>query len=273
LIAFGISFIEFVLATFIPIYLGMGVMIFLKQRAKVGLEYLSAFALGILFWFFFDTVNDAIQLGVNEGYAFSFHHAALLLLFILGFLFLALLTGLGASGIERTTKDSSHYSLLVPLLVGLGMGFHGIAEGLAFGGLSSGTQALNVLDAIGGYGGGVSYVLHKLLEATIVAVVLLSATTSQGGSTLKLQDILLVGLAFGGPSAVGEIVGYVVPVDASYFFALGGGAALLVVLFVAKPLFSGSGTRDLSQSRWLGIAFALILGFLCIYAAALFHST
>ena len=272
MIAFGISFIEFVLATFIPIYLGMGFMIFLRQRAKIGIEYLSAFALGILFWFFFDTVNDAIQLGVNEGYAFSFHHAALLLLFILGFLFLALLTGLGISGTERTTKDSSPYSLLLPLLVGLGMGFHGIAEGLAFGGLSSGTQALNVLDAIGGYGGGLSYAMHKFLEATIVTVVLLSTTTGRA-STLRLQDTLMVGVAFGGPSAIGEVVGYVVPVDASYFFALGGGAALLVALFVVRPLFSDGGMRELSQSVWLRTTFALMLGFLCIYAAALFHST
>jgi hypothetical protein len=272
LIAFGIAFIEFVLATFIPIYLGMEFMILLRQQANVGMEYLSAFALGILFWFFFDTLNDAIQLGVNEGYAFSFHHAALLLLFILGFLFLALLTGLGISGTERTTKDSSPYSILVPLLVGLGMGFHGIAEGLAFGGLSSGTQALNVLDAIGGYAGGVSYVLHKLLEATIVTVVLLSTTTGRA-STLRLQDTLMVGVAFAGPSAIGEIVGYVLPVDASYFFALGAGAALLVALFVARPLFSERSMRELSESQWLKTAFALLLGFLCIYAAALFHST
>jgi hypothetical protein len=115
-------------------------------------------------------------------------------------------------------------------------------------------------------------VLHKFLEATIVTIVLLSTTTGRG-STLRLQDIVLVGLAFAGPSAVGEVVGYVVPVDASYFFALGGGAGLLVALLVVRPLFGDSGMRQFSQSQWLKTAFALMLGFLGIYAAALFHST
>lgn len=271
LIDFGTSFGEFALATFFPLYLGMLSVIVLRQFGRVNIRYLSAFALGLLFWFFLDTLNSAIQLGVNEGYSFSFRHGALLLLFIFGFL--SLLVGVGLLRKEDASVSQPSHPLFVALLIALGMVFHGIGEGLEFGALSSGTQALTILDAIGGYSGGVSYVLHKFLEATIVMIVFVALTSNEVVSLGKLGDLALIGVAFGIPSAVGQVVGYYVPVDASYFFALGGGATLLVALLVIRSLFNNNSGGELDYSHWIGVVFSLMLGFLCLYAAALFHST
>lgn len=270
LIDFGTSFVEFVLATFIPVYFGFVFVAGLGRLAKVEVRYLSAFAFGLLFWFFFDTLNDAVQLGVNEGFAFSFRHLGLVLMFLVGFLFLALSIGLGASR-GAGAKDVSSQHILPCVLVALGMGFHGVGEGLEFGGLSAGTQAFTVLDAIGGPSGGVAYVLHKFLEATVVMIVFVGLTNGKWASR-KLWVVVVLGLAFGLPSALGEIVGYYVSIDPSNFFALGGGAALVVTLFVIRPIFSNQSRGELNYSEWVKIALALLSGFLCLYAAALFHS-
>lgn len=270
MIDFASSFAQFILATFIPLYSGM-LFVILLRRLDVGIRSLSAFALGLLFWFFLDTLNDAIQLGVNEGFSFGFQHAALLLLFVAGFLTLALLSGPTVS-IRADTKDARpSRPLLVALLVALGMGFHGIGEGLGFGATSAGTSASSVLDAIGGYGGGIAYVLHKFLEASIVMIVFVALTDNAGMLIRrKLSQIIVVGLAFGIPSAVGEVVGYYAPIDSSYFFALGGGAALFVALQVVRPIFVDD--REMTYSQWVKIVLALLIGFLSLYAAAAFHA-
>lgn len=273
MIGFASSFAQFILATFMPLYLGMFSIILLRQVGRVRIHNLSAFAFGLLFWFFLDTLNDAIQLDVNEGYSFEFRHAALLLLFVVGFLSLALLSGFGVSKRVGAKDAPPSYPLLVAFLVALGMGFHGIGEGLGFGGTSAGTSAISVLDAIGGYGGAIAYVLHKFLEASIVMIVFVAMARAEGFSFRKeLLHIVILGLAFGIPSAVGEVVGYYVPVDSSYFFALGGGAALFVALQVVRPIFTGNGREEMTYSQWVRTVLALLLGFLSLYAAAAFHA-
>ena len=151
MIDFASSFTQFLLATFIPLYLGMFFVTLLKETAHINVRNLSAFALGLLFWYFLDTLNDAIQLDVNEGLSYGFQHATLLLLFVIGFLSLALLGGRSISMKVGVKESGSPF--LVGILVALGMAFHGIGEGLGFGGTVAGTSAITVLDAIGGYRG------------------------------------------------------------------------------------------------------------------------
>ena len=270
MIPFVVSFVEFVVATFIPLYLGM----FLAgavRTVRIESRYLSAFALGLLFWFFFDTMNDAVQLGVNEGYTFAFHRTSLVLLFVTGFL---LLTLFGRRKPERDNAVKSNaFPFFLGILVALGLGIHGFGEGLEFGGLAAGTQAVNVLDAIGGVGGGVSYFLHKLLESTIVIAVFLTAARTQNMSIRKqVRQVVVIGLAFGIPSVIGEAVAYYIPIDATYFFAMGAGAALSVALYVIKPIFGERGGEDTIYSQWIGISLSVLLGFFLLYGAALFHS-
>ncbi len=195
----------------------------------------------------------------------------MLFLFVVGFLSLALLSGFSLSDRKSARGAPPSYPLLVAILVALGMGFHGIGEGLGFGGTAAGTPAISVLDAIGGYGGGIAYVLHKFLEASIVMIVFVALTTDEGKSVRKkLWQVIVVGLAFGIPSTVGEVVGYYAPIDSSYFFALGGGAALFVALQVVRPIFVED--REMTYSQWVKIVLALLIGFLSLYAAAAFHA-
>jgi len=274
MIEFGVSFVEFTLATFVPIYVGMFLLVALSNATRVDTRYLSAYALGLLFWFFFDTLNDAAQLDVNQGYSFDFNHIGLVTLFITGFLLFTLLGGMLSSKRESPArKQENSFPFLLAILVALGMGCHGIGEGIEFGGLAAGTQASSVLDAIGGISGGIAYGLHKLLESTIVIVVFITLTRANGLSFRKqLWQTVMVGLAFGIPSAVGEVAGYSVPIDSSWFYALGAGAALFVVLQVIKPIFAANKGEEVTYSQWVRISVAMILGFLLLYAAALGHS-
>ena len=161
---------------------------------------------------------------------------------------------------------------LLPILVALGMGIHGIAEGIAFGGLAAETQASNILDATGGIGGGIAYLLHKLLESTIVIVVFIAWARANGSPFRKqLKQTVIIGLAFGIPSALGEVTAYSVPIDSTWFYALGAGAALFVVLQVVRHIFAAD-KEEVTYSQWIRISAAMILGFLLLYAAALFHS-
>ena len=72
MIDFASSFTQFVLATFISLDLGMLFILLIRETVHVNIRNLSAFAFGLLFWFFLDTLNDAIQLDVNEGYVTVF---------------------------------------------------------------------------------------------------------------------------------------------------------------------------------------------------------
>jgi hypothetical protein len=81
-----------------------------------------------------------------------------------------------------------------------------------------------------------------------------------------------VGLAFGIPSVIGEAVAYYVPIDSSYFFAMGGGAALSVILQVIRPIFEENNGKEVTYSQWIRISLAVLLGFFLLYGAALFHS-
>jgi hypothetical protein len=272
MIEFGVSFVEFVLATFVPIVVGMFFLVALSNVTRVDTRYLSAYALGLLFWFFFDTLNDAVQLDVNQGYSFNSGQIGLVVLFIIGFLLFTLLGGRLSSKRENTTGKNA-YPFLLTILVALGMGCHGIGEGIEFGGLAAGTQASSVLDAIGGIGGGIAYCLHKLLESTIVIVVFIALARANGLPFRKqLWQTVIVGLVFGIPSAVGEVVGYSVPIDSSWFYALGAGAAFFVVLQVIRPIFTLNKEEEITYSQWVRISVAMILGFLLLYAAALGHS-
>ena len=272
MIGFGVSFVEFVLATFLPIYIGMFLLVALSNATRVDTRYLAAYALGLLFWFFFDTLNDAAQLDVNQGYSFDLGQISLVMLFVMGFFLFTLLGGRFSSKRENSTSKNS-FPFLLTLLVALGMGCHGIGEGIEFGGLAAGTQASTVLDAIGGISGGIAYALHKLLESTIVIVVFIALARANGLSFQKqLRQTVIVGSAFGVPSAVGEILGYYVPIASTWFYAMGAGAALFVVLQEIRPIFAANKDQEITYSQWIKISVALMLGFLLLYAAALLHS-
>jgi hypothetical protein len=81
------------------------------------------------------------------------------------------------------------------------------------------------------------------------------------------------------PSLVGSVVGYyvmgpatgfVAGFDTTYFFALGTGTSIYAALRLSKPLFR-SGESGSSEDS-IKIAVPIVVGFVAIYFAALFHS-
>jgi hypothetical protein len=86
-------------------------------------------------------------------------------------------------------------------------------------------------------------------------------------------------LVFVLPSLVGAPVGYFIMgpatgflagFDATYFFALGTGTSIYAALRLARPLFRSGGTVSSEDS--IRMAVPIVLGFIAIYFAALFHS-
>jgi hypothetical protein len=81
-----------------------------------------------------------------------------------------------------------------------------------------------------------------------------------------------LGLAFGIPSAIGDVVGFYVEVNSTYIFALGGGAALVVALLAVRPIWGQGWKGDLPYSKYVKMMLMVLLGFLCLYGAAMFHA-
>lgn len=89
-------------------------------------------------------------------------------------------------------------------------------------------------------------------------------------TTKYLADIVVLTVLFVTPSLVGATTGYFINYDASYFFALGTGTSIYAALRLARPLFMNMESNPRNESIKIGLV--LVLGFLCIYFAALFHS-
>ena len=171
-------------------------------------------------------------------------------------------------------------SVAVPLLVAAAIGIHGLGEGAAFGATAYSTSSTSLLDAFGGVSAGVAYLLHKGLESMMVAACY-CAYTNRTASDIKgqLKDVFLLSLVFVLPSLIGAAVGYFIMgpatgflagFDATYFFALGTGTSIYVALRLSRPLFR-SGESVTSEDS-IRIVVPILLGFLAIYIAALFHS-
>lgn len=96
-------------------------------------------------------------------------------------------------------------------------------------------------------------------------------TKSAGRSkALWVRDMVLLSIVFVFGSVVGAAAGYFVAVDTTYFFALGTGTSIYAAMRLVGPLFTPAWST--SSREVMRIAIALLLGFLAIYTAALFHS-
>jgi hypothetical protein len=114
--------------------------------------------------------------------------------------------------------------------------------------------------------------LHKFLEASLVMIVFIALMEAERFSVrVEWKHIALLGLAFGVPSALGDIVGYFVEVNSAYLFALGGGAALVVALLAVRPIWGDNWKGDLTYLRYVKMVLMVLMGFLCLYGAAMFH--
>ncbi len=164
MIGFTESFLTWLAATIIPAFAGLLVITWAGK--KIPTKYIAAFAFGIMFWFFVDTISGSAVLHVNSGFDGGIAQVAVVSLFIIGYLLFFwvdrkrdLLSPQSAIGI---------YGLTIPLIVAIAVGIHGLGEGTDFGYTAYATLSTSLLGAFGGVFAGVAYVLHKGLEPMMI---------------------------------------------------------------------------------------------------------
>jgi zinc transporter ZupT len=265
MLGFAESFLAWLGSTAAPAFLGL--LVITSVGLYVKSKYLVAFALGIFLWFFVDTIEGSADLDVNAGFGGGLVQFATVLLFVAGVLTLFSLD----RQMLTDGRQPGASTLAVPILVALAVGIHGFGEGTAFGNTASSTPSTALLDAFGGLSAGVAYALHKALEPMMIGACYLAYSGARGSSlSRRMKDIGILTLLFVTPSLIGAATGYYLNYDATYFFALGTGTSVFAALTLSRSLFSSGGVAEGSES--LKTAVWLILGFLCIYIAALFHS-
>jgi zinc transporter ZupT len=265
MISFALGLLGWLAGTAVPAFFGLLLITGVGRRVKG--KYLAAFSLGIFAWFFVDTIGGSANLDVSAGFGGGVDQAALVALFVVGVLLFFSLSG------DLFSPDSGmvKVSLAIPMLVAIAVGIHGFGEGTAFGSTASLTPSTSLLDAFGGLTAGIAYALHKALEPMMVGACYVACSTDRAKTAARyLADIILLTILFVVPSIIGATTGYFVVYDATYFFALGTGTSIYAALRLARPLFVNSEAPVSGES--IKIALSLVLGFLCIYIAALFHS-
>ena len=276
MIGFAESFLTWLAATIIPAFAGLLVITWAGK--KIPTKYIVAFAFGIMFWFFVDTISGSAVLHVNSGFGGGIAQVAVVSLFIIGYLLFFwvdrkrdLLSPQSAIGI---------YGLTIPLIVAIAVGIHGLGEGTDFGYTAYATLSTSLLGAFGGVFAGVAYVLHKGLEPMMIGACYSVYTNWRARSASRwIKDVFVLSIAFVVPSLIGTPVGYFVlgpatgyfaGFNTTYFFALGTGTSIYAIFRLASPLFIPIGVTTTREP--LKVAVSWILGIMAIYIAALFHS-
>jgi len=264
MLSFVSSFLAIAATFLIPAFVGLAIVVVASRVAKPA--YLAAFALGIYFWFFTDTIGDSANLDVSAGFSGGFYQLSIFLLFALG---LVLVFSLDRDVFASGTQ-TERLGFAIPLLVAFAVGFHGLGEGAAFGSTAAATSSTTLLDAFGGLTTAVAFVLHKTLEPMMVgAAYCIYAKDHAKGASGVAKDLMLLTLVFSVPGLFGAATDYYLNYDTTYAFAFGLGTSVYAALRLAKPLFSSpAGSRGES----LKLAVLMFLGFTCIYIAALLHS-
>ena|SRR5208282_1431475 len=250
-----------VLATFIPLFIGLFIPTAVANDAA-RMKVLMAFSCGIMFWFFVDVMNDAALLDVNQGFGGGIAHLLLAGLFAVGVL---VLFGFEKFTIRKASRKRNISSIMgisysIALLVALGIGFHSMGEGVEIGSLILYSYLTNstsdLIAAIGGFGPGVAYVLHKFLEGFVLGVF---------GALAKARSsrIAILGAVSGIPTVIGITLALWTPIDATYFFAIGAAAAV----YIEYKLIS----KFANEEPILLYVVVTLIGFYCMYLAGLFH--
>ncbi len=271
MIGFAVSFLGLLGATLVPAFFGLLAVVLLFRRSAP--RYAPAFAAGVFLWYFSDTIGGSSYLGVNRGFSGGFDQAVLIVLFVAG-LSLCLTDRYGFVAGEGGREVSSRSYIIVPSIVALALSVHGFSEGAAFGALASSNAGTSLIAVLGGYGPAISYVLHKILEASMIGASYLYSSSFRNqvpGWTDRLRDVSILGAVFTIPSLLGVSTGYYLPLNGTYPFALASGTSVYVALRLAQPLVTSAGRNSYSES--FRITLLIMTGFLSVYFAALFHST
>jgi hypothetical protein len=264
LLGFAESFTAWLASTCISALLGLLFALFVAKYLKLG--YFLAFSLGVLSWVFVDVIGDSGNLDVNASFSGGWEQVIIVALFAVG---LVIFIALDRSTFSPDVSQDS--SFVVPLLIAVAIGIHGLGEGSAFADVAATTPITSLVTAFGGEAAGTAYVLHKFLESMVIGACWLMYTDGRpSGVFLRVRNAVLLTFAFTLPSVVAMGTGYYIAWDASYYYALGTGSLLYAILKLAGPLFTKY--RAVGPNGSLKMGTWLLAGLLCVYLAALLHS-
>ncbi len=266
-LGFAETFTGYLAATIIPALVGL---LAVKLASGLDSKYIVGFATGVFFIYFSDTFADSAYLDVNAGIGGGGYQIALILLMSLGLIvFFAWDSAL-------FEKEAAGVALPVSLAIALALGVHGFGEGSTIGATAAATSQSSLLAAFGGTGTllqvqeASAYMAHKALEATMIGASYFGVRkTSSEGTGATAADLAVLSVVFVAPGALGSALGYFLPIDTTFVFAVAVGSSTYVLARLTKTLFTaGRGDRGAA----LKVALCVLIGFLFIYAASALHS-
>src|SRR5256712_13613169 len=125
MLGFAESFLPWTASTLIPAFVGLLLIVSLGMKLQP--RYVAAFAFGILFWFFVDTITGAASLDVSSGFSGSVGQLAIVGLFVIGLFFFFLVDR--NRNIFSPELAIGKYGLAIPMLVAGGLCVPGRGEG------------------------------------------------------------------------------------------------------------------------------------------------
>lgn len=279
-------------STLIPAYIALYGISSLKF---IQTKYIAALGLGFAIWFFFDTMGDANEIDVNAAlypisYFGGWYHIALIATFAGGIAALAIFdhfAGIRPSqteGVEDAPKVAK-YLVFVPIAIAAVMGIHSLGEGWSYGATVSfvpgSPPPMNLLlDAFSpgislpeAYSPLISYPLHKLFEAGIIACTYTVFIQRNDAVPKAKWHLPVLGLLFGLTSVIGAALGYYfTQVDVTFFYAFGVTAALYAFIRLGEGITKGRRFAGIFPA-YLGakVFVAMGVGFFLLYFAALLH--
>src|SRR5205809_751312 len=145
MIGFAESFLTWLASTILPTFVGLSLITWASKRVPA--RYVVAFAFGILFWFFVDTISGSAVLDVNSGFGGGLAQVGVVLLFLIGVVFFFWVDR--KRDILSPQSAIGKYGLTIPLLVAIALGIHGLVEGAAFFALGTGAAVYVVFRLAG----------------------------------------------------------------------------------------------------------------------------
>lgn len=264
MLPFWISFLAISASFIIPAFVGL---LLVAAAAKfVKPQYLLSFAFVIYLWFFTDTLGGAAFLGENAGFSGGLPQLVLFALVVVG----VLLVFVSDSDLFTSGQPSTKSAFAIPLLVAFAVGIHGFGEGAAFGATAATTPGSDLLGTFGGLTAAVAFILHKMLEPMMVGAAYWAYAKDHFDGFVGFgRDTLVLTLVFAIPGLIGAATDYFLAYDTTYAFAFGLGTSTYAAVRLAKPLFA---EPSASRASSVKMAIAGLIGFTCIYVAALLHA-
>ncbi|MCC7371463.1 MAG: metal transporter [Chloroflexi bacterium] len=241
-----------VLVGVLPVYLGLLWFPLVRRLDRAVLDFLLALTAGLLIFLGVDAVVEALELAGRVPS--PFRGIGLVAIGVAGSILVLL-------GVSRRTIDAAagrseaERALALSFLISTGIGLHNFGEGLAIGAAYAvGELALGAFLVVG-------FTLHNITEGFGILTPI-----ARHGTTLK--NLLLLGLAAGGPTILGTWLGGFAYSDlwATLFLAIGAGAVFQVVYELARLTTSKGGSRIATP---LGAA-GVLTGMLLMYLTGLF---